>query len=341
MKRTLALLLSTLLAGCAASFQPRGADITSPRLGPDDFVAADGVTLALRSWLPHDQKPWAVLVAIHGMNDYSNAFDDPGNAWAIRGIAVYAPDLRGFGKSPNPGIWAGWQTMSQDVLDLIAAVKQRHPGLPLFVLGESMGGAVAMTAAGDMPADGVSGLILSAPAVWDRGHMGWGSRAALWLAWHIAPGWTLTGSGLHIKPSDNIPMLIKLSEDPLVLKETRVDTIHGMVDLMDQAALSAAQIHLPTLILYGQNDQIIPEDAVLDASKHLPGWGNGQKLAYYPKGWHMLLRDLQAPTVWDDVADWMANPTTPLRSGADRTMGIGQEKRVMTGKYEAGKNERQ
>lgn len=317
------LMAGCFLAGCSASLQPRGVDVTAPSIGPDSnpdhLITSDGTVLALRSWLPEDQKPWAALIAVHGMNDYSNAFDDAGRTWAIRGIAVYAPDLRGFGKSPRPGIWAGWDTMSHDILDLITAVKQRHPHLPLYVLGESMGGAVSMIAATqETTPSPITGLILSAPAVWDRAHMGWGDKAVLWLAWHIAPSWTLTGSGLHIQPSDNIPMLRKLSKDPLVLKETRVDAIHGLVDLMDQAALAAPRITLPTLLLYGQNDQIIPPDALYDAAEHLPAWGKTQKLALYPKGWHMLLRDIEAPIVWDDVADWMESPTAPLRSEADK-----------------------
>lgn len=317
MKRAPLLLVAFLLAGCAASFQPRGPDIVSPRLGPDDLITGDGAVLPVRSWMPAGEKPWAALVALHGMNDYSNAFDAAGTAWAVRGIAVYAPDLRGFGQAPNPGIWAGWQTMTRDVEDLIAAVRRRHPGLPVFLLGESMGGALAMTTAADLPPPGLNGVILSAPAVWDRGHMGWGSRAALWLAWTFTPGWELTGSSLHIQPSDNIPMLIKLSKDPLVIKETRVDAIHGLVDLMDQAARDAPRIHFPTLILYGQNDQIIPEDAVMDAVRAMTGPEKNRKLALYPKGWHMLMRDLEAPTVWDDVADWMKDPTVALRSEAD------------------------
>ncbi len=62
---------------------------------------------------------------------------------------------------------------------------------------------------------------------------------ALWIGARLMPGLTLTGRGLGIKPSDNIAMLRALSRDPLVIKETRVDTIYGLVNLMD-AALAAA-----------------------------------------------------------------------------------------------------
>ena len=75
------------------------------------------------------------------------------------------------------------------------------------------------------------------------------------------PGLTLTGRGLKIKPSDNIAMLRALSRDPLVIKETRVDTIYGLVDLMDAALASAPLLDVPLLVMYGAKDEIVPQDA--------------------------------------------------------------------------------
>ena len=175
-----------------------------------------------------------------------------------------------------------------------------------------------MCAAADGWLDGVSGIVLSAPAVWDRKSMGLFQRAALWVVRHVAPGLELTGRGLNIYPSDNREMLIKLSEDSLVLKKTRVDAIHGLVDLMDRAQSVASEVRVSALVLYGENDQIIPAAPTWAALGRLPGLGTDQKVALYPKGWHMLLRDLEAPIVWDDVIGWMKDRTTPLPSGADK-----------------------
>src|SRR5260370_1286892 len=115
-------------------------------------------------------------------------------------------------------------------------------GVPFYLLGDSMGGAVAveaMTGESGTPVPDVDGVILTAPAVWGRATMDLVPRLALWAGVRLAPGLTLTGRGLEIKPSDNIPMLRALSRDPLVIKETRVDTIYGLVDLMDAALDSA------------------------------------------------------------------------------------------------------
>lgn len=306
-----------LLSACAATTLPAGQAVQEPVLDTDALVMADGARLPLRSWLPTGEAR-AVILAIHGMNDYSNAFEEPGKALAARGIAVYAYDQRGFGRGPHPGWWSSTATMADDLRAAARLLHARRPALPLFLLGESMGGAVVIEAMARDPLAEVKGVILSAPAVWGRGEMPWYQRAALWLAYQVAPGWRLTGSGLKIQASDNIPMLIALGKDPLFIKATRVDAIYGLVDLMDAAEADAPLLEAPTLLLYGSHDEIIPPEPTWKAVAALPRLGHGQRAALYPNGWHMLLRDLQAKVVIEDVAAWVTDQGGPLPSGADR-----------------------
>ena len=315
--RLLACVALLLLPACAAQFRPAGPPVTTAALDHDYWRAADGAILPLRIWLPAGAVR-AVVLALHGMNDYSNAFDGPGTALAAKGIAVLAYDQRGFGRGPHPGYWSGTRAMAADLRTAAALVAARFPGVPLYLLGESMGGAVVMVAMAGQPPPAVRGIILAAPAVWGRESMGLFERAALWLAYEVAPGWELTGQGLHIQASDNIAMLRLLGRDPLVIKATRVDAIEGLVDLMDRAAAAAPLDRLPTLVLYGEHDQIIPAEAAWAMVARLPRQAASPRVAVYPQGWHMLLRDLDAATVIDDVAAWIADPDRPLPSGADR-----------------------
>jgi alpha-beta hydrolase superfamily lysophospholipase len=315
-RRLACLLFVTLLSACAAHYQLPGPAISQPQLNHDHWLSADGVRLPVRGWLPAGQ-PRAVLLALHGMNDYSNFFDEPGQYLAAKGIAAYAYDQRGFGRGPQPGLWSSTEAMAADLRSVAALVAARHPGVPLYLLGESMGGAVVMLATADQPPAQVKGIILSAPAVWGRSEMGFVQRAALWLAYQVAPGWQLTGEGLHIKASDNIPMLRKLAADPLVIKATRVDTIHGLVDLMDAAAAAAPRVRLPALVLYGEKDEVVPAEPTWSMIESLPDTAGHQRVALYQNGYHMLLRDLQANVVLDDIATWISDPAAPLPSGAD------------------------
>jgi len=314
--RGLAVLSLLLPAACVPALHPAGPDRQQPQMLADALIMADGARLPLRRWLPPGETR-AVVIALHGMNDYSNAYDGPGKVLAGQGLAVFAYDQRGFGQTAEPGRWAGSRTLQDDLLTAIRLVSAQAPGKPVFVLGESMGGAVAMTALARPDAPKIDGLILSAPAVWGRRDMGFFQRSLLWLASYTVPWMHLTGSGLKIMPSDNIEMLRALGRDPLVIKETRVEAVHGMVDLMDEAQAAAPKLALPVLMLYGEKDEIIPAAPSLRAAGQMPG----ARLALYARGYHMLMRDLQARTVLDDIAAWTADAAAPLPSAADRHAG--------------------
>src|SRR3712207_1889110 len=130
--------LLLLLAGCAGTFQPMGPMVQLPDLTVDAVVTADGTRLPPRSWLPEKDVPVrAVVLALHGFNDYSNAFDGPGRTFAAHGIATYAYDQRGFGAGVQPGIWATADTMITDLHVAAALVQLRYPGVPFYLLGES------------------------------------------------------------------------------------------------------------------------------------------------------------------------------------------------------------
>jgi alpha-beta hydrolase superfamily lysophospholipase len=305
MARLAVLLVCVILAACAPVTAPGGLENVAPAVSDEFFTTHDGLALPLRHW--DAKRPRAVIVALHGMNDYSNAFAMPAPYWAEQGITTYAYDQRGFGKAPSRGLWAGEAALDRDLADCLEAIRVRHPGLPVFALGESMGGAVVLTAfAGPRPprADGV---ILVAPAVWSRSDMPIYYRMALWFSAHVLPGYTVTGRGVvHIWPSDNIEMLRAFSRDPLVIKATRPDVIWGLTNLMDDAREAAGKLKdpPPILMLRGDKDQVIPPASAAEAAKALARAPRFEQHVY-PNGYHMLLRDLVGPVYWKDVVIWI------------------------------------
>lgn len=325
LRRLIALVLCGLLAACAVPLTyPAGPAATTPYFLMDWFVARDGIRMTVRSWRPKGPAK-AVVVALHGFNDYSNFFQTPGAWLADHGVASYAYDQRGFGDGIGIGLWAGTDTYVRDLADFTALVRRTHPGLPVYVLGESMGGAVALVAgvgAAEVRPD-ADGMILAAPAVWGRAAMAWYERAALWATAHTIPTFRLTAQGLDIQPSDNIDMLRALGRDWRVIKRTRVETIHGLVGLMDRALAAAPRFSEKTLILYGGKDDIIPGQPTLTMVRRLPAAAKDrQTFALYEGGYHMLLRDLNAEVVWRDILAWIENAKAPLPSGADRRAAL-------------------
>ncbi len=310
-----------LLAACAPTVQ--AAYLAPPEFeGPrfdaraHRFHSFDGAELGLSVWLPREEQPWAVIVGLHGMNDYGRTFEEAGPWFSARGVAVYAYDARGHGRSPNRGVWGGEALMTEDLRAAIAAARRAHPGVMVAVVGESMGAATAIAAFGGPNPPHADRLVLVAPAVW-----GWSTlpelyALTLWAGAHTMPGRAVStpdSVARRIIPSDNTEMLRRIGRDPLMLRRTRIDAIYGLVDLMEIASERAPFVRAPTLFLYGQNDMLIPRRAAEETARALP---RRARNVLYPNGWHMMLRDLQAEVVFEDILAFLRDERAPLPSGA-------------------------
>jgi alpha-beta hydrolase superfamily lysophospholipase len=188
--------------------------------------------------------------------------------------------------------------------------------LPVVVAGESMGGAVAIEAfASDRP-PAADRLILMAPAVWGWSNQPLPYKTMLWLAARFTggkvyepPSWLTS----RVKPTDNREELRAMGRDPLMVWGARSDTLYGLVAMMEQAWRSTGEIEVPTLYIYGANDEIIPEEPSFEAAAKLKPT---DRSAYYASGWHLMTRDLQGPVVWADLLSFIRDPQAPLPSGA-------------------------
>lgn len=317
-----ALFLMLTLAACVSPH------IQPPRIPPPGFagpaletralVMDDGARLPLARWTPETGEPWAVIVALHGMNDSRAAFRLAGPWWAEKGIETWAVDQRGFGEAPGRGIWAGEARMTEDLRTAVALARARHPRAIVAVVGESMGGAVAIAAfASDRP-PGADRLVLLAPAVWGWTAQGPINSASLWIAARAmgdravdVPEWAVRDRFA----SDNRVELFRNGRDPNSILSTRFDALHGLVDLMETASMRLGAVRSPTLLLYGANDAVIQKVPMRQALERA-GERPGLRTAFYPDGWHLLNRDLQAEAVYRDVEAWLRDPDAPLPSGA-------------------------
>lgn len=287
-------ILLVLLAGCGAPVPPPGA----------------GAVATTAAWEPIGS-PRAVILALHGFNDYRNAFAAFGAYAAERGVLVLAHDQPGFGARPDRGRWQGSEALAAELGAAIAQARARYPGAPLYVLGESMGAAVAMAALTRPEAPRVDGVILAAPAVWDGDALPGGYRTVLRLVAGLVPMLRVNGGHLDLQASDDIEMLRALARDPLYLRETRIDAVAGLVALMDEATEAAPRLTLPTLVLLGARDEIVPPSASRRFVAKLPA--ATCSVVAYLDGWHLLLRDRQRERVFDDILAWTEGAPLPSR----------------------------
>ena len=152
-------------------------------------------------------------------------------------------------------------------------------------------------------------MILNAPAAWGgeaaSGLKEFASKMVLWSLAHTVPDAKFTGDGLQIQPTDNIEILKELSADQYVIKASRVDSVYQLVDFMDEAFEHKEVLQrYPTLLLYGEKDEVIPPEPIYHVARLLPE----NHVRIYPNGYHMLLRDRQRSKVFDDIFNWMQNP---------------------------------
>jgi alpha-beta hydrolase superfamily lysophospholipase len=293
-------------------------------LYPDAAIMPDGYRLPLDIYRPRTP-PRAVFLALHGFNDYRKAFVGPGRYFANHGILTVAYDQRGFGETAERGLWPDGDTLERDATTLAGLLCRQYPGVPLYLLGESMGGAVSMLASREAGAGCIRGLILVAPAVWGWSVMPFWQAGLLRIAAWLFPARTVTGESLDILPSDNLEMLRALGRDPLVIKATRLDTVYGLTGLMDRAYHAGPALTVPVLLLYGEHDEVIPRSAVCRMVSGLPDTaGSTWQTVLYPDGYHMLTRDLQAAAVLEDIVAWVGagrSGTLPSGQGTDPGSG--------------------
>lgn len=324
MKATAALLAALALGACAAPLvqapltPPAG--FTGPEMQADAFVVRDGARLAMRRWAPVGE-PDVAIVALHGINDSSAAWRLAGPWWAERGAVTYAYDQRGFGRSPGRGVWPG-DLLKSDLSDVVALVRARHLGLPVVVVGESMGGAVAVAAMASRDPPAADRLVLLGPAVWGWSSQSLLNRVSLWVTARVAgahavepPEWATR----DILASDNLIELARSGRDPAFVTATRFDVIHGLVDLMEAAARDLGRTGVPTLLLYGADDDLVPKPAMRRALERA-GAAPDLRTGWYADGKHLLNRDLFAAVVFADVLAFARDPAAPLPSGAPEVL---------------------
>lgn len=317
------LVLSVILLGLAACATPYvqppltpPVGFAGPRMEADAFVVDDGGRLPYLRWGPPE--PRFVVIGLHGMNDHSAAFRLAGPWWAERGIATYAYDQRGFGAAPGRGLWAGEDRMAEDLRTVVALVRARHPRARIAVAGESMGGAVAISAfASDRP-PAADQLILLAPAVWGWSSQSLPNRVSLWAAARLMGSRSVSPPEWAVRDylaTDNLIELVANGNDPGFIRSTRFDALSGLVDLMESATHKLGEVRGPAILMYGEHDMVIRKGPMRRALIRAGDPAN-LRTAWYSQGWHLLNRDWQAETVFRDIEAILSDPDAPLPSGA-------------------------
>ena len=134
------------------------------------YESADGTKIVAYRWDPEGE-PRAAVQLTHGMGEHAQRYDHVARALNEAGLVVYAQDHRGHGASADPDMYGnlgagGWKALVDDIGLLSAHIRAEHPGLPLILLGHSMGSFAVQQYLLDHSAD-VDGVVLTGTAAID------------------------------------------------------------------------------------------------------------------------------------------------------------------------------
>ncbi|QDH17449.1 alpha/beta hydrolase [Swingsia samuiensis] len=277
---------------------------------PDALLTmSDGVPIPLRIYQA-SVPPKAVILALHGFGDSRDAWEFFAPPLSQAGIIVVSPDQRGFGATMKSQDWSTTDRMVKDTQEELIWAHNQYPPLPLYLMGESMGGAVALMT-DTQPPPFLSGTILLAPAALDIGQP-W--RMILSLIDALAPHWKLDGSSVpgHRIASDNMKAMRRMYFDPLTQHNSTIHPLYGLTELMKNAFQKAPHVKPPVLMIFGGQDQFVTPQYTKRLINRLP---TSTRIDEFPTAHHLLSRDKRR--IPQDIISWIFTPQKPLPSGGD------------------------
>lgn len=280
-----------------------------------DLHTDDDYRLPYRLWLP--KAPRAAILLLHGVCDYTGAFDAIGPVFATQDYAVLAIDQRGFGQTRTRGKWAGARRLARDIGDAAGFLKRRVPGAPVFVVGESMGAALAILARTRGHLDGVSGMTLVAPGALSctmrrfafglaiRALQAFGARADLFVE--------------RINCDDlSADAAIRLLADPMVLRRISPVLMGGLLRLGERVYDAAPLVDIPTLTLVGSREDVSPLHCIRSLKQRFNG---DATLLEFENGPHLLLHWRERDRVLKAISDWIEERIPGVRAEVRASRG--------------------
>ncbi len=265
------------------------------------FRGAGGTELYYQRWRP-DGAPRAVIAIVHGFGEHSGRYPNVVNHFVPRGYAVYGFDHRGHGRSPGKrGYINTWSEFRDDVHAFLQLVAEQEPNRPLFMLGHSLGGLIALEYVLRDPA-GLRGVIASSPLLVQAGLSPVVITMAKVLS-RVAPA-TAVKTGLDASTISRDPAVVKAYQtDPLVHSYGTPRLSTEITAAQNWTNAHACDMKLPFLLIVGSEDRLAPPaggrkffDAVTFADK--------QKLDY-EGAYHETHNDIIAPQVMADLERWL------------------------------------
>jgi alpha-beta hydrolase superfamily lysophospholipase len=267
----------------------------------DAFAGAAGKRIATYQWVPEGE-PRGVVVIVHGFGEHAGRYGNVTEVLVPLGFAVVALDHRGHGHSDGDRAFIDNFTYLLDDLDhVIASAASSFPGKPLFLLGHSMGGGIALANALRNQAP-LTGLILSGPAVSTHG-VPKPLQFVVSLIAKIAPKvgiQQLDASGVSSDPD----VVRAYQSDPLVHHgKMAAGTANGILTAAKSFPAKLPSLKIPLLVVHGSADTVVSVESGREV--HSLAGSPDKTLKVYDGFSHEVFNEPGKAKVLADVSDWL------------------------------------
>ncbi|MDJ0688452.1 MAG: alpha/beta hydrolase [Xenococcaceae cyanobacterium MO_188.B32] len=264
------------------------------------FQGANGVKLYYQSWHPQALAK-AILVIVPGHGGHSGTFTRMVAYLVERNYIIYSFDLRGNGRSPGQrGYINSWAEFRADLTAFLNLVTAKKPALPLFLIGQSMGGTIALDYV-LRESDRLQGLILMAPAL-GLGVSAW----KLWLGKILSRIWPhfALDTGIDLSAGSRDPEVVAaFARDTLRHSQGTARLATELLKTINWINDHATELKVPLLILHGGADRVtLPEDSRIFWERLTLA---DKERREYPDSYHELHNDLNYQEVLTDIEDWL------------------------------------
>jgi acylglycerol lipase len=262
-----------------------------------------GTDFLFRRWLPGPASPKAVFLLVHGMGAHTARWEFLAGHLAANGYASYAPELRGYGCTPERprGHVDSFRVWDRDILALRETIGREFPGKKVFLLGESMGGLIAYDLAGRHP--GVfAGVVLISPAFKN------GMKFPLSVYLKFLPFLLFNPKHMVDIPftsqtaTRDLEYAAVMDANPDELRVASLKLLAGFFPVQARARRLARKYPVPALFLIPGIDHLIDETASRKLFKKMAA--PDTTLIEYPEMFHALSIDLDREKVFRDIVDW-------------------------------------
>ena len=267
-----------------------------------NFVTPDALTIYHQAWLP-DGAPKAVVILLHGLAEHSGRYAHVAKALTDAGYGVHALDHRGHGKSDGKRTYVkSYADYQRDILQFRRLVELRHPDLPVFVLGHSMGGNLALGHVLDHQA-GVRGMAVSAPALAPGTSLSPAKIKLAKLLGKIAPG--LRPEKLSADAVSRDPAVVAAYvADPLVFNgKVTAGAAAALLGSMESFPARFTELRLPILLQHGTADALVD----IAGTRQLEAGAVNAKVTthYYDGLYHEVFNEPEQAAVLADTVAWL------------------------------------